>query len=223
LVEAQVIQIEVGPGQNWSYIVGCPRTRKAAVVDPAWETDRIIGRAAKEGLAVEAIWITHEHHDHVEGVGEAKRRTGARVFAHEVAARRLAGRVPVDETWSDGDVARVGDVEFQVWHTPGHAPGHVSLVGPLPEGGAVFCGDVIFAYEGCGRADLDGSDPAALWESLRRLAALPDGTKVYCGHHYGVRDVTEIGYEKAHNPYLGCRDLDEFLALRCPRRKNPRR
>lgn len=222
MAEAQILPLEVGPGRNWSYIVGCPRTRRAALVDPAWETDRILRRAADEGLAVEAIWITHEHHDHVEGVAEAKRRTGARVFAHEIAARRLgrgAGGIEVDATWREGDVARVGEVAFEVWHTPGHAPGHVSLVGH----GAVLCGDVLFADEGCGRADLEGSDPVALWASLRRLAALPDSTAVYCGHHYGVRDVTDIGYEKAHNPYLLCGDLDEFLALRCPGRKNPRR
>lgn len=201
-----ILQIAVGPAENWAYLVACDRSRAAALVDPAWETDRLLRRARDEGLSIEQIWLTHEHADHVEGVPAARAATRARVCAHESIAERFEAEI----AWREGDRATVGDLSFEVWHTPGHATGHVCLVGH----GAVLCGDVLFADEGCGRADLAGGDPRALWASLRRLASLPDETVVYCGHHYGKRDSTTIGYEKRTNPYLLCKDENEFLALR---------
>ena len=212
--EAKVVQIPVGMAENWAYLVACPRTAVAALVDPAWEVDTLLRRAATEGLKIEQIWLTHEHDDHTEGLALARRQTAARVCCHESVSRRFEA----DVGWKEGDTARLGGLLFEVWHTPGHAPGHVSLVGR----GMVLCGDVLFADDGCGRADLAGGDPEALWRSLQRLAALPDETKVYCGHHYGVRDSTTIGHEKGHNPCLRCENLDEFLDLRMGGRRRRR-
>jgi glyoxylase-like metal-dependent hydrolase (beta-lactamase superfamily II) len=154
------------------------------------------------------IWLTHAHIDHVLGVPELKRITGAPVYLHP-GDRPLYDRVvqqaaafgmrasplpPPDREFAHGDEVRVGDLAFAVRHTPGHSPGSVSLVGS----DAVFVGDVLFLGS-IGRCDLPGGDMDTLLQSIRReLLSLPDDTIVYSGHG----SETSIGHERATNPFL---------------------
>ncbi len=103
----------------------------------------------------------------------------------------------------------MGQHLVQILHTPGHTPGSISLHAP----GALITGDTLFVTF-VGRADLPGSDPAALYRSLRRLADFPPQTRVYPGHDYGPQPVSTIAFERQHNPYLQCPDLESFLRLR---------
>jgi glyoxylase-like metal-dependent hydrolase (beta-lactamase superfamily II) len=154
------------------------------------------------------VWLTHAHLDHVMGVARVRAETGALVYLH-AADRPLYDAVPQqatafgvqaeappapDRTWEHGDVARVGNLEFEVRHVPGHAPGHVALVGQ----GVVFGGDTLFAGS-IGRADLPGGDLPTLLASIRReLLSLPDDTIVHSGHGPD----TTIGAERRGNPFL---------------------
>jgi glyoxylase-like metal-dependent hydrolase (beta-lactamase superfamily II) len=204
----RVIQIPNGAFVENTYLVVDEAARECAIVDPGEEAGLILHKVAATGTTPVAIWLTHAHVDHVLGVPRVRAETGAPVYLHQ-ADRPLYDRVPQqaaafglraeplpppDRAWAHGDVARVGSLAFDVRHVPGHAPGHVALVGP----GAVFGGDVLFAGS-IGRTDLPGGDLETLLASIEReLLTLPDATIVYSGHG----PTTTIGDERRTNPFL---------------------
>ena len=152
---------------------------------------------------MELLVNTHGHRDHTAGNESILRETGCRLAGHP--ADVPAADLPLTE----GSLLQVGGGEVAVLHTPGHTPGSITLHPP----GGLLTGDTLFVT--CvGRADLAGSDPADLFRSLQRLAALPPETRVYPGHDYGPQPVSSIAFERQHNPYLQCPDLESFLRLR---------
>jgi hydroxyacylglutathione hydrolase len=163
---------------NYAYLVVCEKTRKAAVVD-ASESEPVLAAVKREGVQLVAIWSTHHHLDHVggnEGV------VGAGGIAEVVAHMSDRGRVPEQTRFVEtGDLVTVGSLQARVTHIPGHTLGAVSYF--VDDGGerAVFTGDTLF-LAGCGR--LFEGTPAQMRASLSSLAALPDDTRVYCGHEY---------------------------------------
>jgi glyoxylase-like metal-dependent hydrolase (beta-lactamase superfamily II) len=191
---------------------------QAAVVDPAYEVDRLLSEAKKRGWTVSAILITHTHPDHVDGAEEMAQATGAPLYvgAGEAAAAQAAAPsarvIPV----ADGERITVGALTLQALSTPGHTIAGTSYV----VDGNVMTGDTLFVG-GVGRTDFPGGDPRVLWRSLQKLAALPEETRVYPGHDYGQSPTSTIGWEKSTNPYLLCQSEDEFVALRTG--KNPPR
>jgi hydroxyacylglutathione hydrolase len=218
----EVVQIEVGLLQNFCEILWCPETREAAVVDPAWEVDRLLEAAARLGVRVTKALITHGHEDHVEGIAELRRHTGAVVVvnAREIdrVRRAAAGGAgtgddavdlgPVEEAIDRRDVA-IGACGVRALETPGHTAGGTCYLA----NGYLVTGDVLFVG-GCGRTDFPGGDVRAMWRSLQRLAALPEETRVFPGHDYGSTATSTIGRELLENPYLRCASFDEFRALR---------
>jgi hydroxyacylglutathione hydrolase len=209
-----VLQMEVGLLQNFCELLYCPETQEAAVVDPAWEVDRLLREADRLGVRVTKILITHTHHDHIEGVEETVLRTGAAVVVHpnEAARVRPAARdlIPVADRM-DIPIGRRG---VRALETFGHTVGGTCYLAE----GYVVTGDVLFVG-GCGRTDFPGGSTAALWESLQRLGALPEETRVYPGHNYGSTPTSTIGRELLENPYLRCRTFEEFRDLRERTRK----
>jgi glyoxylase-like metal-dependent hydrolase (beta-lactamase superfamily II) len=204
----KVVSIPNGRFMENCYLVADQARGECAVIDPGEEA-ALIGRALADlGMRPVAIWLTHAHIDHVLGVPELKRVTGAPVYLHP-ADRPLYDRVvqqaaafgmrasplpPPDREFTHGEVVRVGDLAFAVRHTPGHSLGSVSLVGA----DAVFVGDVLFQGS-IGRCDLPGGDMDTLLHSIQReLLCLPDDTIVYSGHG----SETSIGRERAANPFL---------------------
>ena len=204
----KVVQIPNGRFVQNCYLVADEGRRECVVIDPGEEA-ALIGRTLTElRMQPVAIWLTHAHVDHVLGVPELKRITGAPVYLHPgdrplynrvadqaVAFGMRAGSLPPpDRDFAHGDVVRAGDLAFAVRHTPGHSPGSVSLVGS----GVVFVGDVLFQGS-IGRSDLPGGDSETLLRSIQReLLCLPDDTIVYSGH--GPQ--TTVGRERAANPFL---------------------
>lgn len=204
----KVVSVPNGRFMENCYLVADETRGECAVIDPGEDT-ALIGRALEDlGMRPVAIWLTHAHIDHVVGVPELKRITGAPVYLHpddrplydrvvqQAAAfgMRASPLPPPDRAFVHGDQVRVGDVAFAVRHTPGHSPGSVSLVGS----DAVFVGDVLFQGS-IGRCDLPGGDMDTLLQSIRReLLSLPDDTIVYSGHG----SETSIGRERASNPFL---------------------
>lgn len=154
------------------------RDSRAAVVDPG---DAAVVNAAldAQGLTLDAILLTHHHQDHTGGVAELVARWGCRVVGprHESIAH-------VNVTAAEGDLVRALGVGFEVLDVPGHTKGHIAFYEPIS--GQAFVGDTLFAA-GCGR--LFEGTPAQMWRSLRKLAALPSSTRVYCAHEYTLANL----------------------------------
>lgn len=200
----------VGPFAMNSYLVGCEQTGEAAVIDSGGDSATMLALAEKHGLTVKKLLQTHAHIDHIAGLGEMKRRTGAPIYLHpddepiyrtaSMQAKMFGLRVddppPYDEKLADGDVVSVGELRFEVLHTPGHCPGLVCFHEPRAK--VVFCGDLVFQGS-IGRVDLPGASPAAMRASLTRfLEALEDEVVVYPGH----MGSTTVGSERHSNPFL---------------------
>ena len=213
-------QAQIGPMANLIYLIGDSQTRKAAVVDPAWDVGAILDFARKEGYEIDKILITHYHQDHlgghmmgqnVQGAANLLELIKAKVYVNKHEAegvKKVSGLSDSDlVTVEAGDVFKVGDLEVKFLHTPGHTPGSQCF---LVEGNLIS-GDTLFVNS-CGRVDLPGSDPEAMYYSLNQtLRNLDDSTVVYPGHAYAPESSTTIGEQKRSNMYMRFKNLDDFL------------
>jgi hydroxyacylglutathione hydrolase len=195
----------VGPLQENCWVI--EEGARAIVVDPGDEAERLIEEL--EGLAVDAILLTHTHFDHVGAVAALARHTGAPVFCpatevfilQEINAYVFPGYGPYEpydpeETIEGGEHLTLAGLEIDVLFTPGHSPGHVSF--SIPDHQLLLSGDVLFQGS-IGRTDLPGGDPERLMESIAMLLdTLPDDTRVLPGH----MGVTTLGRERHTNPFL---------------------
>jgi glyoxylase-like metal-dependent hydrolase (beta-lactamase superfamily II) len=184
-------QLDIGYMDNFCYIVGCKKTRKALVIDPGHDVDQIVSAAEKQGLEIETIVNTHAHGDHTAGNAELKSLTGAKIIIHALDA---AGYPKADVFLKDEKTLKLGEITFDVIHTPGHTPGGICLHAE----GNLFTGDTLFVGDS-GRTDLPGGDRPTLGKSIRRLMQLPDDTTIWPGHNYGPTPTSTIGWEKRHN------------------------
>ncbi len=201
-------QMELGPMQNFVYLIGDATTGEAAVVDPAWDVDAIVAAAKAHQLAIKTILLTHTHFDHINGVEELLGQTDARVFVHKREAGMLQYGSNVKNIDS-GDRVKVGGLEVTFIHTPGHTPGSQCFY----VGDRLIAGDTLF-INGCGRCDLPGGNPEEMYTSLtRRLKHLDDHTQLYPGHNYAPAPVSTLGDERVHNPYLLAGSIDQFVRM----------
>ena len=198
----------VGPIETNCYILSCPETRKAVIVDPGGDADVIEAYIGETRLEPVEIVSTHGHSDHVAAVAELKERYGVPFAVHEADAGIVKLSVKESPLWglgvikdpkidrmlSAGDTIAFGGARGRVLHTPGHTPGGISILFD----GFVLVGDTLF-NRSIGRTDLTGGNLDSLLRSVRtELFTLPDETVVYCGH--GPR--TTIGEEKRENPFF---------------------
>ncbi len=209
--ELIIHKLTVGPLMSNCFIVGCQKTKIAAVIDPGDETERILLALARSSLTLKNIINTHGHFDHVSGNKKLKDATGAEILIHPLDApmlRHISASAAYfglssddspspDRTVNEGDTIAFGEVILEVIHTPGHTPGGISL----STDGVVFVGDTLFAGS-IGRTDLPGGDYDTLISSIRKkLFQLPDTVRVLCGHG----PETTIGIEKRTNPFAAIR------------------
>jgi len=213
-------QLEVGPMQNYVYLVGDPVRREAAVVDAAWDIDAILAAAAADGMTITKALVTHFHPDHlggrfmgvtVAGAAELVAKVPVKVYLNKREAAfvsRVTELSASDVVGVDGgETVLIGDVPVTFLHTPGHTPGSQCFL----VAGSLISGDTLFIGS-CGRTDLPGSSPSDLYHSLNgTLRNLPDETVVYPGHNYADRPTSTIGNEKQQNVFLRFASLDEFL------------
>lgn len=210
--ESNVIlrQMEVGPMQNFQYFIGDAQTNEVAVIDPAWDVAFLCKEAKRLDYKIVAIFLTHGHPDHTNGVEEMVRRLKVPVYIskHELAVLKPPVKDLIEV--EDGRVLKTGRVEWECLLTPGHSPGcHC-----FKHGDILIAGDTIF-IDGCGRCDLPGSDPRRMYNSLYNVVMkLPDSTVVYPGHNYGPTPYATLASQKKTNPYLTCRSMEEFLVTR---------
>lgn len=206
---------------NFAYLIGDRATRQALVVDPAYGVADLVGLAAGDGMDVVGALVTHHHPDHVggsmmgytiEGIAELLATHPVPIHAHrdEVAAiMEITGASAADVIGHDnGDIVEVGAVAVELLHTPGHTPGsQCFLVDNL-----LVSGDTLF-LEGCGRTDLPGGDPEALYHSLQHLASLPDEVSVLPGHRYSAASSGSMEAVKQINMVFKPATQAEWMAI----------
>jgi glyoxylase-like metal-dependent hydrolase (beta-lactamase superfamily II) len=206
---------------NFAYLIGDRERGEAVVVDPAYNVADLAAVAEGEGLRIVGALGTHYHADHIgghmmqyelQGIRELLELYPVPVHVHRGDAefvRKTTGVGGSDlVTHEGGDRVSVGDIEVELVHTPGHTPGSQCVL----VDGRLVAGDTLF-LDGCGRTDLPGSDPEAMYDSLTRLAALPDGTVVYPGHRYSVASSGTMEAIKDSNYVYKPRTRDAWLTM----------
>jgi glyoxylase-like metal-dependent hydrolase (beta-lactamase superfamily II) len=203
-------QLRVGSMANFFYLGKGEQGAGGFVVDPAHSAQKILEAARKADATVSHIFLTHHHYDHVDAAQEVKAATGARILAHPLSEKFLAGKVQIDEGLSDGQIIEFGAGEgVRVIHTPGHSPGGICLV---VADTWLITGDTLFVGN-CGRTDLPGGNPRELFDSLQKLKALPGHLIVYPGHDYGPEPFRSLAEEIRLNPVLQADSFAAFAAV----------
>jgi hydroxyacylglutathione hydrolase len=187
---------------NYLWLVHDSDSGEAAVVDPG-DGEAVLAAARERGWTIGQVWNTHWHGDHTGGNLTVKQATGATVSGP--ASETIPG---LDVGLKEGDEVRLGEHVGEVWEVPGHTLGHIAIV--FANEGIAFVGDTIFAM-GCGRL-FEGS-PEQMHQSLRRLAALPPETKLYCAHEYTLSNARFAAHVEPDNPAIAAR-LEKTQAQR---------
>lgn len=211
----KISKFAVNPFAENTYILWCEETSEAAVVDPGMctpeECASLKNFLEENKLNLKAVLLTHQHVDHILGVGFLVNEYGCNVYGH-VADNQLGDKADVQirmfglpyefnpfrltHAINDGDVLKLADETVNVLHTPGHSAGGVVYY--LPESGCAFTGDTVFQMS-IGRTDLIGGDFDTLIESIKlKILTLPDETVLYPGHG----DATTVGDERQYNPFI---------------------
>src|SRR5262245_6352636 len=194
---------------NYGVLVHDSDSGATAAID-APEAAPVEAALKTTGWRLTDILVTHHHQDHTGGIAELKQRHRCRV----VAPHGESARIPlVDETVRENDKARVGGREARVLETPGHTAGHIAYVFGADK--LAFVGDTLFSI-GCGRV-IEGT-PEMMWQSLLKLRALPDDTRIYCGHEYTLANIRFARTVEPDNAALRAREreVDKLLAAREP-------
>jgi hydroxyacylglutathione hydrolase len=192
---------------NFVYAIGDRATGECVLVDPAYDPNALVEAVGADGMRVVGVLATHYHADHIGGSIMGYSIDGlVQLLEHHACpihvqrdevpwVVRSSGVGEDDLVAHDsGDVVRVGDVEIQLVHTPGHTPGSQCFLVDAK----LVSGDTLF-LDGCGRTDLPGSDHAAMVQSLRRLALVDDGVVLYPGHRYSLASSATMGAVKQSN------------------------
>jgi glyoxylase-like metal-dependent hydrolase (beta-lactamase superfamily II) len=209
-----MLKIQVVPvteyQQNCS-IVYDDQSLEAIVLDPGGEASKIAAEVERLGVKVEAIWLTHGHLDHAGGSEALKKLLDVQIIGPHEADKMLLDHIETvaagygmtgmqnaqpDRWLSEGETVSVGPHQFNVLHTPGHAPGHVIFVNKVEK--LILMGDVLFQGS-IGRTDLPGGNHQQLMDSIaNKILPLGDEMKFVCGHS----PPSTIGHEKATNPFI---------------------
>jgi glyoxylase-like metal-dependent hydrolase (beta-lactamase superfamily II) len=206
---------------NFTYLIGDTATGEALIVDPAYAVGELVDAAAADGMRIVGALATHHHTDHVggsmmghsiEGLAELLSLVSVPVHAHQDEALSITRVTGLDSrdvvAHHSGDRVKVGEVEVELLHTPGHTPGSQCFL----VDGRLVAGDTLF-LDGCGRMDLPGSDPGAMYDSLQRLAGLPDSTVIYPGHRYSIASLGTLEAVKETNYVFKPATREAWLAV----------
>ena len=216
--ELYIEQIQIGPMQNFTYVVGSNVTREVALVDPACEVSGLLEYVQLKGFTVTAALITHYHPDHcgggmrgqrIPGISDLLEHQGVKIYVHKLEAdglKRVTGVSDTDLVKVDsGDQLQLGNIGINFLHTPGHTPGSQCFCVKH----TLISGDTLFV-DGCGRVDLPGSNANDMFASLQRLADLPDETLLLPGHNYSSVPHATMAETKRSNVYMRVKDLPTF-------------
>lgn len=214
-------QIEIGPMQNFTYIIGCRSTREIVIVDPAWDIDSMLNHINEKDYKLTAALATHYHPDHiggsfsgnkVEGISKLLEVNPVKLYAHKTEAQGIKKVTEISDSdivkTESGDCLKVGNIEIEFLHTPGHTPGSQCF----KVKNTLISGDTLF-INGCGRVDLPGSNSEDMYHSIQKLCCLPDDTLLLPGHNYGHIPNATLGETKQSNTYMRISDIDMWTSI----------
>lgn len=202
--------MELGPMENFVYLIEDLGSRRTAVVDPAWDVDTIIETANKLGLNITDILLTHSHHDHINGIEGILNHTSAEVHLLKPEYEFWQHELDKPSLHHGGDEISLGDSTIKMLHTPGHTPGSVCY----QIGNDIITGDTLFVF-GCGRCDLSGGNPEHMYQTLKNMKErLPEDMLIHPGHNYSVTKTSTLGEQYEGNPFMHYDDEEQFINYR---------
>ena len=206
---------------NFVYLIGDRASGECVIVDPAYSVGELLDVATADDMRVVGVLATHYHADHIggkmmgfqlEGIAELLDLQGMKIHvqaAEEALVRKVTGVSESDlAIHSPGDTVEVGDIKIQLVHTPGHTPGSQCFL----VDGRLISGDTLF-LDGCGRTDLPGSNADEMYDSLTRLAQLPDDTVVYPGHRYSLPSSGSLETVRQSNIVYRPKSREQWLMM----------
>jgi hydroxyacylglutathione hydrolase len=201
---------ELGPMENFVYLIEDQASGRAAVVDPAWDVPAILALARQHDVRITDILLTHSHHDHINGIEDVLRAYDAQLHLLKAEARFWGSYLDVPTLHHGGDIITLGETAIEVLHTPGHTPGSACY----RVADQLITGDTLFVF-GCGRCDLRGGDPEQMFHTLRDMRQrLADNIIILPGHNYATKPTSTLGEQKDGNPFLHFEDLGRFVRYR---------
>ncbi|MEE9342178.1 MAG: MBL fold metallo-hydrolase [Gammaproteobacteria bacterium] len=206
----EIQALELGPMENFIYLIKDRATGRAAVVDPAWDVPTILAAAEKQGSTITDIFLTHSHHDHINGIEGILDRHDAQLHLLKSEASFWGADLGMPHLHHGGDCISLGSTDIDVLHTPGHTPGSACY----KVGDHLLTGDTLFVY-GCGRCDMKGGDPEQMYVTLKKLVSqLPSETVILPGHNYATKTSSTLHEQIQGNPFLHFDELNRFLTYR---------
>lgn len=190
--------LELGPMENFVYLIHDHASGRAAVVDPAWDVPEVLALAKRLGVTITDILLTHSHHDHINGIEAVLQQYDAQLHLLKAEAQFWGHGLDLPTLHHGGDVIELGETAIRTLHTPGHTPGSACY----QVGDELITGDTLFVF-GCGRCDLRGGDPEQMFVTLKDMAArLPSTTVILPGHNYAEKATSTMAEQLEGNPFL---------------------
>ncbi len=213
--------MELGPMENFVYLIHDHASNTAAIVDPAWEIESMLDFAREKDIQITDILLTHSHNDHVNGLQQTLKHYDARIhllkseekFSKNNPEHNLLARANIENPTlhHGGEQLKIGESTIDILHTPGHTPGSACY----QIGDDLIAGDTLFVF-GCGRCDLAGGDPEEMFQTLKKMKTeLPASTILHPGHNYAPQSPTSTMASQCNgNPFLHFDKAEDFVKYR---------
>ncbi len=206
-----IYSMELGPMENFVYLIHDKASNTAAIVDPAWEVEEVLNFADSKNIKITDILLTHSHHDHINGLQQTLEHSDAATHLLKSEAKFWGAHLDRPQLHHGGDLLKIGDTEINILHTPGHTPGSACY----HVGNDLIAGDTLFVF-GCGRCDLAGGDPEEMFQTLKKMKTeLPTSTVLHPGHNYAPQSPTStLEAQCQGNPFLHFDHAEDFVKYR---------
>lgn len=206
-----VHSVELGPMENFVYLIHDHASNTAAIVDPAWEVNKILDFADSKDIKITDILLTHSHHDHINGLQQTLEHSDAKIHLLKPEAEFWGEHLSKPMLHHGADQIQIGESQINILHTPGHTPGSACY----QVGNDLIAGDTLFVF-GCGRCDLAGGDPEQMFQTLKKMKSkLPADTILHPGHNYAPQSPTStMEMQCQGNPFLHFDQAEDFVEYR---------
>lgn len=210
-VKHSIHALELGPMENFVYLLHDHSSNTAAIVDPAWDVEQVIDIAQQKDIKITDILLTHSHHDHINGIHRVLDTYDAQIHLLHDEATFWDEPLVKPALHHGGDSISLGNSQIDILHTPGHTPGSACY----RMENDLITGDTLFVF-GCGRCDLKGGDPNTMFETLQKMKTeLPRDITLHPGHNYSPQHPTStMGEQCDGNPFLHFENKNDFQRYR---------